>query len=126
MCKSFCGRGFRAVTRRRGRMGDMKKKRNLLYGCLAGAALALVTTTGCQTNIAGMTLPSGHYLNHPPQYFTPSPAFPLQRELAGMEVQGAGGLAAPGAPPLPPPAPGIPPPPTPGAAPVNPPPAAHP
>src|SRR5260370_19973501 len=105
MCKSFCGRGFRAVTRRRGRMGDMKKKRNLLYGCLAGAALALVTATGCQTNVAGMTLPSGHYLQHPPQYFAPSPAFPLQRELASME-KAAGPAAVPGgAPPLPPPAP---------------------
>jgi len=34
---------------------------------LAGLGLALVTATGCQTNVAGMTLPSGHYLQHPPQ-----------------------------------------------------------
>jgi hypothetical protein len=38
----------------------------------------------CETHVAGMTLPSGHYLQHPPQYFPPSPAFPLTRELAGQ------------------------------------------
>jgi hypothetical protein len=27
--------------------------------------------------VAGMTLPSGQYVQHPPQYFPPSPAFPL-------------------------------------------------
>jgi hypothetical protein len=52
--------------------------------------------TGCQTNVAGMTLPSGHYLQHPPQYFPPSPAFPLQRELAAMEAQAGGPGAAVG------------------------------
>lgn len=31
-----------------------------------------------------MTLPSGDYLNQPPQYFPPDPAFPLQRELDAM------------------------------------------
>lgn len=72
---------------------------------LAGLGLALGTATGCQTNVAGMTLPSGHYLQHPPQYFAPSPAFPLQRELASMEAaEGAGAVPA-GAAPLPPPAP---------------------
>jgi hypothetical protein len=47
-----------------------------------------------------MTLPSGQYLVHPPQYFPPSPACPLMRELANQE-------AIPAAPapcmPLPPP-----------------------
>ncbi|HEV3446678.1 MAG TPA: hypothetical protein VG099_18695 [Gemmataceae bacterium] len=98
----------------------MKTLRQRLVLSHAVLGLLLAAATGCQTNIAGMTLPSGHYLNHPPQYFTPSPAFPLQRELAGMEAQGAGGLPAPGAPPLPPPAAVIPPPPIPGAIPVNP------
>jgi hypothetical protein len=45
---------------------------------------------------AGMTLPSGHYLQHPPQYMPPAPAFPLTREIAVMEA----------VPPLPPPVPG--------------------
>jgi hypothetical protein len=64
---------------------------------VAGLGLGLAASTGCQTNVAGMTLPSGHYLQHPPQYFAPSPAFPLQRELAAMEAP-AGGAAAVGAP----------------------------
>src|SRR5690242_8733267 len=62
-----------------------------------GFGLTLTVLTGCQTNVAGMTLPSGHYLQHPPQYFPPSPAFPLTRELATMEASGAAVPAAPGA-----------------------------
>src|SRR5947208_3296310 len=89
------------------------------YLGLAGLGLLLVTSTGCQTNVAGMTLPSGHYLQHPPQYFAPSPAFPLQRELAGMEAAAGPGVAAAGAAPLPPPAPMAPPPaPAPAVAPA--------
>jgi len=77
---------------------------------LAGLGLALASLTGCQTNVAGMTLPSGHYLQHPPQYFAPSPPFPLQRELATMEAQSGGPAGAAGAAALPPPAPVVPPP----------------
>ncbi len=84
---------------------------------LAGCGLLLGAVTGCQTNVAGMTLPSGHYLQHPPQYFAPSPAFPLSRELATMEAQSAGGVGAPGGPVLPAPAP-VAPPPAPGVVPV--------
>ena len=42
---------------------------------------------GCQTWVpeAGLTLPSPDYLKHQPQYFPPSPAFPLSRELASLE-----------------------------------------
>ena len=76
---------------------------------LAGAALALAGLTGCQTYFGGMTLPSGRYLEHYPQYFSPDPSFPLPRELASQEdPEGAarrgggigGGIApvAPGAP----------------------------
>ena len=88
-----------------------------LMGSL-GLGMALATVTGCQTWTGGMTLPSGHYLDHPPQYITPSPTFPLQRELATQEAQTAGEgealggpavLPAPVAPPpggqLPPPVP---------------------
>lgn len=57
---------------------------------LAGVVIALGATTGCQTWTAGMTLPSGRYLEHPPQYFPPSPAFPLSKELATQEKQQAG------------------------------------
>src|SRR5439155_22463993 len=79
----------------------------------AGISLALATSAGCQTNVAGMTLPSGHYMQHPPQYFAPSPGFPLQRELAAQEAQDAGAAGPGGAAPV---APGpVVPPPPPGA-----------
>jgi hypothetical protein len=78
---------------------------------VAGLGLALAALSGCQTWVAGMTLPSGRYLQHPPQYFPPSPAYPLTRELAALDTS----WAAPGPPgaagPLPPPVvapPGVP------------------
>jgi hypothetical protein len=58
-----------------------------------GLGVTLAALTGCQTWLGGMTLPSGHYLQHPPQYFPPSPSFPLSRELA--QQQGAVTGAAP-------------------------------
>jgi hypothetical protein len=76
----------------------MKMKCRWQYVTLAGLGLALTGLTGCQTWVAGMTLPSGRYLQHPPQYIAPSPAFPLQRELASMEAQTAGPAAAAPAP----------------------------
>jgi hypothetical protein len=63
----------------------MKKRRRCLNWCLAGAAVCLLTVSGCQTYVAGMTLPSGHYLEHPPQFFPRSPDFPLPRELSRQE-----------------------------------------
>jgi hypothetical protein len=80
---------------------------------LAGAGLVLTALSGCQTWVAGMTLPSGRYLQHPPQYFPPSPPFPLERELASMDrvaaeaalAEAGGGAAVPlpnGVPPRPP------------------------
>src|SRR5947199_7014871 len=73
---------------------------------LACLCLGLMLTSGCQTWTGGMTLPSGHYLEHPPQYFPPDPDFPLQRELNTQLSQAAAATAAnpPGlAGPLPPP-----------------------
>jgi hypothetical protein len=93
------------------------RRRSLL--CLAGLGLSLGLCSGCQTWTAGMTLPSGHYLQHPPQFIPPSPPFPLSRELAGQEAIAA--APAPGAPvgplPLPVPGPGMLPPPGPGPGP---------
>jgi hypothetical protein len=90
------------------------------WQCLGttGLGLALAALSGCQTWVpeAGLTLPSGHYLQHPPQYFPPSPPFPLTRELAQQQATAA---AAPGA--LPPPVP-VPP----AAVPVPPAPAPQP
>ena len=69
-------------------------------GCLV-VGLALTSLTGCQTWVpgVGMTLPSGHYLQHRPQYIPPTPAFPLSRELATMNAQSAAaGAPLPGPP----------------------------
>lgn len=70
----------------------MTKMRTMLAGI--GLAGSLVGLTGCQTQIAGMTLPSGHYLEHRPQYFPQEPSFPLPRELATMQAQNAAADAA--------------------------------
>jgi hypothetical protein len=82
--------------------------------CLVALGLALGSSSGCQTWVAGMTLPTGHYLEHPPQYFPPSPAFPLTRELASQEAVAAAPAPGGAVVPLPPPVPA-------GGAPLPPP-----
>jgi hypothetical protein len=80
----------------------MKKTRCWQAAGALGLGMTLAALSGCQTNVAGMTLPSGHYLQHPPQYFPPSPPFPLPRELAQQQgVPAAGIPLAPAAGPLP-------------------------
>lgn len=67
------------------------------WQCLSVAGLGLglaVATTGCQTYVGGMTLPSPRYLEHRPQYFPPDPDFPLQRELSTMQAQAGAANAA--------------------------------
>jgi hypothetical protein len=61
----------------------MATKSTLLL--LAGLGLAFVS--GCQTwpMEAGVTLPSPYYLRHTPQYFPPSPPYPLPKELGSLE-----------------------------------------
>jgi hypothetical protein len=95
----------------------MQPKRSRQIGWVAGMGLVTAALTGCQTWVGGMTLPSGRYLEHRPQYFPPDPPFPLQRELATQEsysalAQPGGGAAAPGFGPVVPeaPAPGMAPP----------------
>jgi len=55
------------------------------WSLVLGLIMALVG--GCQTWVpeAGLTLPSPHYLRHPPQYIPPSPPFPLPNELSTLE-----------------------------------------
>jgi hypothetical protein len=60
----------------------------------------LAAVAGCQTwhTEAGLTLPSGHYLEHPPQFIPPSPEFPLPKEMMTLKKAtdaAAGGPAAP-------------------------------
>src|SRR5262245_61866862 len=101
----------------------MAMRKRWLGRALAGLGLSLVTLSGCQTWTSGMTLPSGRYLEHPPQYFPPSPPFPLPRELASQERAAAAvpeGAVLPGEPP-PVPVPGAAgPPPVPGNGDVKP------
>jgi hypothetical protein len=74
---------------------------------VAAVGLALATLAGCQTWLpgTGQTLPSPHYLEHPPQYFPMSPDFRLPKEQATLEAQagapvpGFGGLLPPQVPP---------------------------
>ena len=80
----------------------MKTLRRWRHGCVMGLGLTLAALTGCQTWTSGMTLPSGRYLQHPPQYFAESPPYPLTRELANMEAAAAGQAVVPGAPVAPP------------------------
>lgn len=93
----------------------MKSKGGWQGFCAVCLGLALGSATGCQTWVGGMTLPSGHYLQHPPQYIPPSPPFPLPRELASQEAAAAAARAGavPAPQPLPPPAPVVPAPPAP-------------
>lgn len=58
---------------------------------LVALGLTMASLIGCQTWTyeSGMTLPSGHYLEHEPQYIPRSPEFPLPNELARMQEQGA-------------------------------------
>jgi hypothetical protein len=70
-------------------MGNMTMYR-LRTACVGAVALGVALLSGCLTWTAGMTLPSPHYLEHPPQYFPPSPVFPLPNELAQQERQMAG------------------------------------
>jgi len=67
----------------------MKSTRWLKGLGLAALGMGLMGSIGCQTWVAGMTLPSGYYLEHRPQYFKPDPDFPLEKELATMQGQDA-------------------------------------
>ena len=74
----------------------MNSTRRRPRGLWAGLGLALAALAGCQTEFGGMTLPSPHYLEHPPNYIPPSPPFPFQRELATQQAVAA--QPEPGAP----------------------------
>src|SRR5437867_9531303 len=76
----------------------------------AAIGLVLAALAGCQTWVpdAGLTLPTPHYLEHPPQYIPHSPPFPLTREEATMAAINARPAGAGAAAPLPPAVPGVP------------------
>jgi hypothetical protein len=109
------GRPARRIAQRGEGNEIMKRKRRWAALYLIGAGLGL--TSGCQTwvPVPGLTLPSGHYLEHPPTYIPESGPFPLPMELAHMQEGAGGGFpgpvgpGGPGGPEgLPPPVPPIP------------------
>jgi hypothetical protein len=53
----------------------------LLLGC--------VTSTGCQIDVAGQTLPSPYHLSDDVQYYAPGPEFKLANEAAALAEQRA-------------------------------------
>src|SRR5580704_12704413 len=55
--------------------------RRWLAGLTGILGIAVLGLCGCQTYYGGMTLPTGRYLQHYPQYFAPDPNHPLPREL---------------------------------------------
>ena len=81
----------------------MKTTRSMRRWSVAACGLLLAGLTGCQTWVGGMTLPSGYYMDHRPQYFRPDPDFPLEKELATQQgydrlAIGPAGQPGPGAP----------------------------
>lgn len=48
--------------------------------------LISLTSTGCQVDVAGQTLPSPYYLTDDVQYFPAGPEFKLSNEAAAMKA----------------------------------------
>ncbi len=57
-------------------------------------AIACIGTTGCQVDVAGMTLPSPYYMSDDVQYFPAGPEFKLSNEAAAMKAYKAEALGA--------------------------------
>jgi hypothetical protein len=61
--------------------------RSRLGGFLCGLGLvAALAATGCQTDVAGQTLPSPYYLTDDIQYYAPGPEFKLAKEGAALKA----------------------------------------
>jgi hypothetical protein len=52
----------------------------------ATVAIAGLTTTGCQVDVGGQTLPSAYYLQDDIQYFPAGPEFKLSKEAAAQKA----------------------------------------
>lgn len=60
-----------------------------LKSLAAAVALVALGVTGCTSEYAGQSLPSGYYLTDDVQYFAPGAEFKLAREAAALEEQKA-------------------------------------
>lgn len=56
---------------------------SLFAGCIA--VMSLVASTGCQTSVAGQTLPSAYFMQDDVQYFVKGPQHKLHREAAALQ-----------------------------------------
>jgi hypothetical protein len=66
--------------------GTKKPKRfwqTLIFGL---GALMAISTTGCQVDVGGQTLPSAYYLQDDVQYHPTGPEFKLAREAAAQKA----------------------------------------
>ncbi len=63
------------------------KLRNLRAWGWTAIVLGLGAAAGCQTYFpeTGQTLPTPRYLEHAPQFFPPTPPFPLPKEQSNLE-----------------------------------------
>lgn len=65
----------------------ISKPRAWVHATLCGLGiLAAVSTTGCQVDVGGQTLPSAYYLDDDVQYFPAGPEFKLSREAAAQKA----------------------------------------
>lgn len=63
------------------------KPRAWVHATLCGLGMmAAVSTTGCQIDVAGQTLPSPYYLQDDVQYFPAGPEQRLSREAANQKA----------------------------------------
>jgi hypothetical protein len=67
-------------------MKDWKKRGWLGTSLLCLGALAALTTTGCQVDVNGQTLPSPFYMYDDVQYFPPGPQMKVAREAAAQKA----------------------------------------
>ena len=72
---------------------SLNSRRSLLAGGLLLAAC--LTSTGCQVDVAGQTLPSPYHLSDDVQYYAPDPEFKLSREAAALAAQRAEDVSEP-------------------------------
>lgn len=82
------------------------KSRKVVAGLrvlMCGCGLLATAAVGCQSDIAGQTLPSAYYLRDDVQFFVAGPETPLINQRRAIEEYRAGrqaaGAFAPGAPP---------------------------
>ncbi len=67
-------------------MNGCVRKTFLASSLLVCGAIALLTsTTGCQVDVGGQTLPSPYYMKDDVQYFAPGPEFKLSQEAAALQ-----------------------------------------